>query len=425
MSFGGESGRRPAAVTTNPMNQCVALVDWNRSGHHPTFFNHLVLALEELGIDVLALCPDPEAAASMAALTRCAASPSPRGHTEFDSIEVPSERLRSLRPRRIGAIDWTIRHFRGIENRVIAWERRNGRKADLIFHACIYDRDFQWIHYAAPLLRLPWSGLYLHALSYRMPGHPHPVTRSIPRPRQMFSHRLCRGVAVLDEGIVDAMSRDIGKPVIAFPDPADERIEADAEERVLGDELTTFADGRPVVGLFGHLQKSKGLQAFLEAARMPAAAGVCFAMAGEMLWPPDPDEKQRWIELMHGVPNLWLHLERIPTEPALAHLMAACDALAACYVDFPHSSGIQAKAAILQKPLIVSDGFLMAERVRRFRMGAVVPQNQPTQLLDAILDITSDAAAWIGRSRPLWQEYVSEHCHQRLRQQLGKLIGLC
>ena len=405
------------------MNQCVALVDWNQSGHHPTFFNHLVLALEELGIDVLALCPDPEASASMAAATRSAASQSPRGHTEFQSIEVPTERFRALRPRRIGAIDWTIRHFRGIENRAIEWERRTGRKVDLIFHACIYDRDFQWIHCAAPFLRLPWSGLYLHALSYRMPGRPHPVTRRVPRPRLMFSHRLCRGVAVLDEGIADAMSRDIGKPVIAFPDPADERNEAEAGERVLGDGLRAFADGRPIVGLFGHLQKSKGLHAFLEAARMPAAAGVCFALGGEMLWSPESAEKQRLIELMRGVPNLWLHLERIPTEPALAHLMASCDVLAACYVDFPHSSGIQAKAASLQKPLIVSDGYLMAERARRFRMGAVVPQNQPAQLLDAILEITSDPAAWIDRSRPLWREYVSEHSHQRLRQQLGELIG--
>jgi hypothetical protein len=239
----------------------------------------------------------------------------------------------------------------------------------------------------------------------------------------MFASRLCRGIAVLDEGIADRMSHDIGKPVVTMPDPADERITANANERVLGDQLKQFAAGRPIVGLFGHLQKSKGLLAFLEAARMPAAAGICFALGGEMLWPADPSEARQVRELLDGGYNLWTHLERIPTEPALAHLMASCDVLAASYVDFPHSSGIQAKAAALRKPLIVSDGYLMAERSRRFRMGAVVPQNHPERLLEALLSITIDPVGWEIRTQPLWHDYLREHSFERLKEQLCKLLS--
>ena len=401
----------------------IALVDWKGSGHHPTFFNHFLLAFEELGIDVLAHCPDPSAAAALADETRGNSVPGARGTTRFLPVTVPAKRFRTLRPRRISAIDWSIRHFRGIENQLIDLQRESGKKLDAVFHACIYDIDFQWMWYAAPFLRLPWTGLYLHAMSYRMPGRPHPVTRKVPCPKSMFSSRLCRGIAVLDEGIADRMSQEIRKPVLALPDPADERLAANASERVLGDQLKQFAAGRPIVGLFGHLQKSKGLLAFLEAARMPAASGICFALGGEMLWPADPTEARQARKLLGDSANLWTHLERIPTEPALSHLMASCDVLAASYVDFPHSSGIQAKAAALQKPLIVSDGYLMAERSRRFRMGAVVEQNHPEKFLEAVIDITRDPAGWVKRTQPLWQEYLREHSFDRLKEQLGKLLS--
>jgi hypothetical protein len=240
----------------------------------------------------------------------------------------------------------------------------------------------------------------------------------------MFGHKLCRSICILDEGIANRMSEDIGKPVIALPDPPDDRIAADDNEKVLGDRLKCFAAGRPIIGLFGHLQKSKGLLSFLKAARMPSSQGICFALAGEMLWPADPELAREIRSLLDGSENLWLHLERIPTESALTYLMSSCEVLAACYEEFPYSSGIQAKAAALEKPLIVSEGFLMAERNMRYRMGPVIPQGQPDKLLEAAIDITSDPAGWRTFTRPLWREYLAEHSHDRLRQRLGDMLAM-
>jgi glycosyltransferase involved in cell wall biosynthesis len=399
------------------MIRTIALVDWHWVGHHPTFFSHFIRAFNEMGIHVVALCPEPSQAMALAGETRAPAN------THYLKVAVPVQRFRSLRPRRISSIDWAIRHFKGIENLIFAWQRESGRKVDAVFHACVYDRDFEWISHATPFLRLPWTGLYLHAMSYRMPGTPHPLTRRIPKPRGMFGNRLCRAIAVLDEGIVDRMADDIGKPVVALPDIADGRTSANPDEKQLGDELKRYAAGKPVVGLFGHLQKSKGLTSFLEAARLPEASGLCFALCGQMSWPADDAEARQVRQLMGGCPNLWTHLERIPTEAALNHAMAACDVLAAAYVDFPHSSGIQAKAASLGRPIIVSAGHLMAERAERFRMGAVVRQNDPHDLLRAVLEITSDAAGWADRTQPLWDEYLSGHSFEKFRHQLAKLLA--
>lgn len=405
--------------------KCIALVEWNWTGHHPTYFNHFILAMEEIGVEILALCPNPCEAEELANKTRHDADENMlhRGRTRFRKIEVPARRFHDFRPRRIGAIDWTIRHFGGIEDQVREWALESGSKVDAIVYACIYDRDFEWVHLARPFLRMPWMGLYLHAMTYRMPGRFLPHTNRLPCPEKMFSSRLCKSIGTLDEGIVGRFSSAIGKPVVALPDLADERPAMNAEDRVLGERLRRFAAGRPVVGLFGHLQKSKGLLTFIEAARSPGASKICFALGGEMLWPSDEGENGQIRLALAQCPNLWTHLERIPTEPCLGDLMQACDVLSAAYIDFPHSSGILAKAAALGRPLIVSDGYLMAERTRRFRLGEVVPQGDAPALLEAILKITKDPAAWIEDHNPLWEDYGREHSFDRLKAGLRELLA--
>lgn len=403
----------------------IALAEWNWVGHHPTYFNYFIMALEEIGINVLALCPQPAEAEELANQTRrmAGADHPRRGQIHFKKLEIPTRRFRHLRPRRISAIDWTIRHFTGIENLARDWTRESGCKVEAILYACMYDRDFEWIHWTRPVLRMPWTGLYLHALSYRLHGRLLPGTGKHASPEAMFGGRMCKSVGTLDEGIVERFADAIGKPVVAVPDLADERRGMSGEERILGERLRQFAAGRPIVGLFGYLQKSKGILTFLEAARMPAAAGVCFAMGGDLQWPDEPDET-RQIELaLAESPNLWHHLKRIPSEPALNDLMAACDVLAAAYLDFPHSSNIQAKAAMLQKPVIVSDGYLMAERTRRFRMGEIVPQGNAAALLEAILKITEDPGAWVADNQPRWGDYARDHSFDRLKTSLKELLA--
>jgi glycosyltransferase involved in cell wall biosynthesis len=407
------------------MMKCIALVEWNWVGHHPTYFNHFILAMEELGVEVLALCPDPCQAEELANNTRREADAAipHRGRTHFKKLNIATPRFGRLRPRRIAAIDWTIRHFTGIEGQINEWTKDSGIKVDAIVYACIYDREFEWLRWARPFLRIPWMGLYLNAMAYRMPGRFLPGTKKLPRPEKIFHGRLCQSVGTFDEGIAERFSNAVGKPVVALPDFADERPATNAEERILSERLRDFAAGRPVVGLFGYLQESKGLLTFLEAAQLPGASDICFAMAGDMLWPLQEDKVRQIRLAVAECPNLWTHLERIPTEPCLNHLMSVCGVLSAAYIDFPHSSGIQAKAATLGKPLIVSDGYLMAERTRRFNLGEIVPQGNAKALLEAILQITSDPAAWINNNNPLWTDYGREHSFDRFRSGIKELLA--
>lgn len=405
--------------------KCIVLVDWYYAGHHSAFFNYFLVAFEELGYDVIAMCPDPLAAERLANDTRpdLSLDTQQRGRTQFFKISESMARMSWLRPRRIGAVYSAIRRFRDLEMQIKGVARKYDVKVGGIFYACIYDREFDWIRFANPFLRTPWTGLYLQAQSYRMPGQFRPGTKSAPRPERIFSSRICKGLGILDEGIVDLVSKHLGKKVVKLPDLANNGGEASESDCDLVHRLKSFAAGRPIVGLFGHLQKSKGMLMFLNAAKLAGANDICFALAGEVLWPADEREASQAREAIAECPNVWSHLERIPSESGFGQLIQACDVLAAAYVDFPHSSNIIGKAAVFEKPVIVSEGYLMAERIRKFRTGEVVNQSDAVGFLHAVRGIINDPAEWKRSKCPLWKEYRDENSFLKLKEGLAALMG--
>jgi hypothetical protein len=240
---------------------------------------------------------------------------------------------------------------------------------------------------------------------------------------KIFRHHLCRGFGILDEQLVGRLARSTGKPVFVVPDLTDERPATSSADRVLGAQLKRFAAGRPIVGLLGHLKKSKGLLTFLEAAQLPGAANVCFALAGEVIWDSVAPQADQIKRLLANSPNIWSHLARIPNEPCFNDLLAAGDVVFAAYWDFPHSSGMVTKAAVFHKPLIVSDGHLMAERVRRYHLGEVIPQRDARALLEALLNITRDPAAWVAAAQPQWPDFCRVHSFEQLKVSLHQLLA--
>lgn len=396
----------------------IAVVEWNWTGHHPAYFNNFVLALEELGFDVLAICPDlTELAGNIR--SNPGTDMACHGKTQYKQIAISSATFRLNRSGGIHTIYWTVRFFRSIEQQVREWTRESGRTVAGIFYCCMYDWEFAWAHLAQPFLTIPWTGLYLQARTYRMPNTVNPVTRKVPRPEIMFGGRLCKGIAILDEGICKEVSHSTGKPVVALPDVTDERLVVNSEGKRLGEQLESFAAGRPVVGLFGHLGSSKGVRTFLAGAKIADPSKVCFALGGEKGWSGEEDREVK--RLLDESPNVWCHLNRI-SDAHLNHLMSKCQVVYAAYLDFPHSSNIMTKAALLEKPLVVSDGYLMAERTRRFNLGEIIPQGNCEAFLGAIEKITKDLDAWTARNKPRWADYRCEHSFARLKISLKELF---
>ena len=100
----------------------------------------------------------------------------------------------------------------------------------------------------------------------------------------------------------------------------------------------------------------------------------------------------------------------------------ASEVLFAAYHDFPHSSNILTKAAIFQKPVIVSDGYLMAERVRRYRLGEVIQQKNPELCAAALRRILTDRQAWLEEHQPRWEEYRTANSREFAKRAIGQIV---
>jgi glycosyltransferase involved in cell wall biosynthesis len=304
--------------------------------------------------------------------------------------------------------------------------RRTGTTPDFVFfswldnnlhvgvHPLILDRVFPY----------SWSGLYFNPVHLRtklrwaaLRRGPLAQTVALRSPR-------CRGVAILDEGIADSLQRQLGgKPVIVFPDFADEV--APATDYPLARQVQEHAAGRRVIGLLGTLQRRKGLLTLLEVAEHADARDWLFVFAGvldERTF--TPVELSRIREIAQAAPeNCFFHFGRIPTEADFNALVAGCDVLFAVYEHFPHSSNMLAKAAVFEKPIVVSNGYCMAERVTRFGLGRCVNEGNVAQCLDALSALLNPRSATDVVEKSNFLAYRQAHSIDQLRIRFRALLG--
>jgi glycosyltransferase involved in cell wall biosynthesis len=212
-----------------------------------------------------------------------------------------------------------------------------------------------------------------------------------------------------------------GRPVIVFPDPTNGAIGGLGSS--LAEKLRRFAGGSPVVGCLGHLQPTKGATTLARVALDERYRRFCFAFIGTVTWARYSAADQEMLASVgERSPNSFAHFFRPDTEEAFNDVFRVCDLIYAAYIDFPHSSNILTKATVLERPVVVSDGYLMAERVRQYRLGEVVPENDPEASGRAIERILEDRAGWLARQRPRWAEYRERHGYAAVRAAFENLL---
>jgi hypothetical protein len=174
----------------------------------------------------------------------------------------------------------------------------------------------------------------------------------------------------------------------------------------------------------GHLRPNKGIINLAKVALNPAMGGIAFAFAGEIPWGMfDPADRESMERAIACAPSAIFHLARIPHEVEYNAIVCASDVIFAAYRNFPHSSGTLTKAAVFEKPLIVSEGHLMAKRVREFRMGEVVPQDDNEAIIQAIRRLTQDYPGWLVKNNPCWQAYRELNSYPALVKSFTTLLA--
>ncbi len=391
-------------------------------GHHPMYFVQYAAALARLGCRVVPFCVQPADFLQRLALVGL-------GEEERERVEEPvgirGPAASAFRPARWRGHYDALRFFGGLGGQLRAWEQRKGSKLDLVFFSCIYDRQFEHFRLAERRFGFPWAGLYLHARSFRMPGSPIPYVGGLPCPERIFTSPWMRAAGVLDEGVVAPMERlSGGKPVVVFPDMTQTQLpEEGGDGWGLVNKLELLARGRPMVSLVGHLQWTKGLADFSALMARPEMRDVFFVLGGEVYWGQvETKERTKMERIWEQSPNVLAHLQALP-ESTMNSVISRSDAVFGAYRSFPNSSNVLTKAAYFERPILVSDGYLMAERVRKYGLGEVVPEGDGEALVRAVRRMVAPGyREELGR-RARWSDYRFDHSADRLPECFAGVIS--
>lgn len=328
--------------------------------------------------------------------------------------------VRRRLPSIIQGRDHAWRTFGGLETRFKRWEKQHGKKIDLVFFQTIYDPQFENMFLAHRLFRRPWSSIYLHARCFRMPSSPIPYSNKLPCPEKIFTHPSLSSVCLLDEGAVAPMRKLIGdKPAFEFPDITDTDIDESIDGENLSGKLLRFANGRSIVVCIGHLQKTKGLVELCKVANDPRMADICFFFGGEVLWTDLSQNEVQYIRsTWENAPNVLTHLARIRSDATLNALIQASNVVFAAYSNFPNSSNMMTKAAMLERSIIVSDNYLMAERVRKYGLGSIVPEGSVEDMIIQIRHLCDQGC----NLKADYKNYYAKHSAEALSKALEKVI---
>src|SRR5690606_31086851 len=87
--------------------------------------------------------------------------------------------------------------------------------------------------------------------------------------------------------------------------------------------------------------------------------------------------------------NCYFYFHRIENESYFNSIICICDIIFAVYKDFIHSSNLVTKAAFFEKPILVSEGYCMAKRVKNYRLGLTVEQDNIEKIIVAIRKLTN------------------------------------
>lgn len=386
-------------------------------GHHPTYLKFFSKSLLELGHQVIALCPEPDEMETWIQ-QNCAPWVA---HFQAFKLEEPKPRFFSLNI--LQTRERTLLRWQQAARSIAQIELAFGAAPDLIF--------FTWLDSYLGLVPsiinhcFPhrWSGLYFQPRQLRIAPRHAWLRHGIFQPLSVLQSSNCVGIGILDEGIVETLQRKIHKPVIVFPDFTDDS--PPDQDSPMIQEIFKKAAGRKIVGLLGSLDKRKGILTLLHISQQIRTPWF-FVFAGNFAKASFTPEEREWIQaVIHSNPdNCFFHLARIPSEAEFNAVVQICDCLYAAYENFPLSSNLLIKAALFEKPVIVSDNYCMAERVRAFRLGFRVKERDLPQTMRTLDDYHQQLLRGVAPFQGDFPGYRLRHSHDQLKASLRDLLVL-
>jgi glycosyltransferase involved in cell wall biosynthesis len=339
-------------------------------------------------------------------------------HQALRRIEIAASALGPRFSSAVRRVGRSLAHSSGVGLRplvdeVNTAEGRLGIHPDLVFflYLDMINNDRQGCRYLAQYLRAPWAGIQFDPRCSGDSGR--------DRSECIFRCSNARGAAFLNPHSVPSYERTF--PALRFgclPDVTDASILA--TDSPLVTRLRSAAGGRTIVLQLGTLGPHKGVMQLIDVIRRADPSRFFFALVGEVPWQMfgrDEHELRRFAE--NPPEHCLVQASYLEDERELNSIVAAADILFAVYKDFRQSSNTLTKAAAFKKPVIVSDGHMMGERVSQYDLGTTVRFGNVDDIISALERLRRQKRDEFGFSA-----YCRDHSVEALKINLATLLKL-
>lgn len=381
--------------------------DWSE-GHYKSLFCLYLKACLQNGLNVAAICPQPDEVRTWIN-THC---PRYSNNCAVHKTRGKSLKSRYHRLKPVIRLIWRARAGR-IVRRI---HRMTGSQGGVLFMNINHLRGRVWTdRFADRLMPFPWSAMIFDSSCVRQTTGA-PDSQTLRNQFYFLTAKNCKAFGVFDEKMISPLQKVFPKVSILFlPDATPEEV---CETTPFIADILRCSKGRKIVGLLGMLHKRKGLLTALKLAA--TRMDIFFVFAGaydlnKML----PEEKKSVLAFFARPPeNCFCHLQRIEDEAEFNALVQLVDILFAVYPGFTNSSGLLTKAGIFGKPCLVAAGnTCMADLVRKYNIGICVPEDDFKACSEAIDHLLSPDNRELRR----YKEFRHDFGEQALQTALQKI----
>jgi hypothetical protein len=254
--------------------------------------------------------------------------------------------------------------------------KRTSWKPDLVFNMYmdLYKTDqTSWEVFEAQS-KFPWAGIRF-------------VPKALPT-EAYYRSASAFGMCFLDEQVCEKYKEILPDKAFSYlPDITETALPTSPSKLV--QQIKNIAADRKIVFLGGTIGGSKNLYRWYELISRADANKWFFLQIGEVHENSlTEDDVSARNQILQNLPeNLFIYPEYLQDEKQFNEIILLSDVLFAVYRDFKISSNMPGKAAAFNRPILVSDNYLMGARVVKYEMGCAVPQDDVSKMLGALTEL--------------------------------------
>lgn len=369
----------------------IALVDISTQGHHLAFMRLFAKTLLDLQYRVIVIIPDSGKVDTWIK-QNCKAH-----YVNFYALDYHTPDKKSTA---FGNYNHTVDTF-------FLWKStaRHIKRAEQLFNCKINFVFFAWLdsflaNYLFPQLiyrvfPYAWSGLYFHPRHMRIKPETLKQKVGVSEIDIVLTTSRCKSVGIHDPGIASSFQRRLGKPVVVFPEIADDTPPDPTYS--LASAIKHKAGGRTTIGMIG-LEKRKGTMTLLRLAKRAPSDSYFFVFAGAIDYTTYSVEEAAELTdfFSSKPPHCLIHLQPIEEGAKFNAVFCSFDIPFIVYNDFASTSNLVTKAAFFKKYVLATERYIIGEDVKNYNLGITVEEGNVEQCLEAIQvlreKITSKAA---------------------------------